>query len=525
MLYDNKDIEKSLIEMGFKDFTEIQERTIPLLNEGSDVIGHSQTGTGKTAAFTVPILSNIDYSDNSVQALILTPTRELCVQVKGEIEKLGKYVSKLRVVSVYGGESIQRQIQQLKKKPQVIVSTPGRLLDHIGRKTIRLNNLKYLVLDEADEMLNMGFIDDIEKIIQETPETRQTTLFSATMPKPIVKLSKNYMTNPELVSVVSSEKSNKDITQYYYQVRANTKIEAVARLLHVYQPKLSLVFCNTKRKVDEVTKELIRKGYNADKIHGDLQQTSRLDVLNKFHSGVLDILVATDVAARGLDIKNVEAVINFDVPDKPDYYVHRIGRTGRIGQKGFSFTLVSRSEVSKLNAIIKFTKSSMKKRNIPTEEKVVEVRHEKELADVTAFIQNEDSSVYTKMATTLLIDNTPEDIIASLLNKLAKKDNSNKISGDINEDYSKPSKRRVNKNTVRFHLNIGSQSGLSARKLADLVIKKTRLRNNDIDDVAIRPRFSYFSVPAKYSDRVMNDMTNFKFNGKTSSVQFANDKK
>lgn len=525
MLYENKDIEKSLIEMGFKELTEIQERTIPLLNEGSDVIGHSQTGTGKTAAFTLPILSNIDYTDNSIQALILTPTRELCVQVKGEIEKIGKYVNKLRVVSVYGGESIQRQIMQLKKKPQVIVSTPGRLIDHIGRRTIRLDKLKYLVLDEADEMLNMGFIEDIEKIIQETPDTRQTTLFSATMPRPIVKLSKNYMTNPELVSVVTSEKSNKDITQYYYQVRANTKLEAVARLLHVYQPNLSLIFCNTKRKVDEITKELIRKGYNADKIHGDLQQTSRLDVLNKFHSGVLDILVATDVAARGLDIKNVEAVFNFDVPDKPDYYVHRIGRTGRIGQHGYSFTLVSRSEVSKLNAIIKFTKSSMKKRNIPTEEKVIEVRQEKELADVTTFIQTIDSSSYTEMANTILLENEPAVVVASLLNKLSKKDNSEKVSGDINEDYSKPSKRRVNKNTVRFHLNIGSQSGLSARKLADLVIKKTRLRNNDIDDVAIRPRFSYFSVPAKYSDRVMADMTNFKFNGKTSSVQFANDKK
>lgn len=525
MLYDNKEIEKSLIEMGFKDFTEIQERTIPLLNTGKDVIGHSQTGTGKTAAFTLPILSNIDYTSNHIQALVLCPTRELVVQVKGEIDKIGKYVSNARTVSIYGGEPIGKQIKQLKRKPQIIVSTPGRLIDHIGRKLIRLDHLKYLVLDEADEMLNMGFIEDIEKIINETPETRQTTLFSATMPKPIVKLSKKYMNEPELVSVVSSEKSNSDITQYYYQVRPGNKLEAVGRLLHVYQPKLTLIFCNTKRKVDEVTKELYKKGYNADKIHGDLQQTSRLDVLNKFHSGILDILVATDVAARGLDIKNVEAVINYDVPEKPDFYVHRIGRTGRIGQKGYSFTLVSRGELSRLNTIIKFTKSTMKKRNIPTEEKVLKVKKDKELAEIKAFIETDSSENYNAMAAELLEGHTPEEVIAGLLNKLSKKDNSDKISGDINEDYAKPNRRRTNKDIVRFHLNIGSQSGITPKQLAGLIMKKTNLRNNDIDDIAIRPRFSYFNVPAKYSDRVMKDMRNFQYNGKRSSVQFANDKK
>lgn len=525
MLYENKQIEKSLIEMGFEQFTDIQERTIPLLNEGKDVIGHSQTGTGKTAAFTVPILSNIDENSNQVQALILCPTRELVVQVKREIDKIGKYVQKVKSVSIYGGEPIQRQIIQLKRKPQILVSTPGRLLDHIGRKLIRLSDLKYLVLDEADEMLNMGFIEDIESIIKETPDTRQTTLFSATMPKPIVKLSKKYMNNPELVSVVPEEQSNKDITQYYYQVRDKNKIEAVSRLLHVYQPKLTLIFCNTKRRVDDVTKELIKKGYNADKIHGDLQQTSRLDVLQKFHSGVLDILVATDVAARGLDIKNVEAVINLEVPEKADYYVHRIGRTGRIGQKGYSFTLVSKSEVQRLKTITKFTKSNIKKRNVPTEEKVSKVKEEKNLQDLQDFINNENHVDYYEMAYSLLIHNQPEDVISALLNKLDKKDHSDRISGDINEDYNKPNERRKNKNIVRFHINIGSQTGLSPQSLVKLIKKNTNINDRDISDIMIKPRFSYFSVPTKYNDRVLKDMKNIQFNGKKTGVQHANTRK
>jgi ATP-dependent RNA helicase DeaD len=507
--------------MGFEQFTDIQEKTIPLLNEGKDVIGHSQTGTGKTAAFTVPILSNIDASSNKVQALVLCPTRELVVQVKGEIEKIGKFVNKVRTVAIYGGEPIQRQIIQLKKKPQIIVSTPGRLLDHIGRKLIKLDELKYLVLDEADEMLNMGFIDDIESIIKETPDTRQTTLFSATMPKPILKLSKKYMNNPEVVSVVPEEQSNQDITQYYYQVRDNNKIEAVSRLLHIYQPKLTLIFCNTKRRVDEVTKDLIVKGYNADKIHGDLQQTSRLDVLQKFHSGVLDILVATDVAARGLDIKNVEVVINFEVPEKADYYVHRIGRTGRIGQKGYSFTLVSRGEMTRLNTITKFTKSNIKKRNIPTEEKVSKVKDEKELQELQEFIKSDSHVDYYEMAYNLLLHNQPEDVIAALLDKLDKKDNSERISGDINEDYTKPSERRKNKNVVRFHLNMGSSVGLSPKSLVSLIKKNTKLNESEISDIVIKPRFSYFSVPTKYNEQVLKDMKNVQYNGKKSGVQHA----
>lgn len=539
MLYENEKLEKSLIEMGFEEFTEIQAKAIPLINDKKDIIGHSQTGTGKTAAFALPILDNIDYTSDKIQAIVLCPTRELAVQVQREIDKIGKYIPRLKTVSVYGGEPISRQIGYLKRKPQIIIGTPGRTIDHINRKLIKLGQIKYLVLDEADEMLKMGFIDDIETIMEATNEDRQTVLFSATMPKQVIKISKRYMNNPEVVSVVSDEQSNKDITQYYYNVADKNKVEAVARLLHVYNPKLTLIFCNTKRKVDDVTRELIKKGYNADKIHGDLQQTSRLDVLNKFHKGVLDVLVATDVAARGLDIKNVEVVFNYDVPEKADYYVHRIGRTGRIGNKGYSFTLVSRREVSRLDQILRFTKATIKKRNVPTPEKVIRVKQEKLVEDIQTIINTENTDLYHEPAYTLLQDNTPEKVVSALLSKLEKKDSSEQIHGDINEDVSRRSQSgrdsRGGRNgrsgrggrdgdVVRYHLNLGTGVGMNPKGLAELVAKKTGLKNSQIKDITVRHAFSFFSTTPSHMDKVMKNMRNFTYSGKRSSIQIAKEK-
>ncbi len=525
MLYENKHLEKSLTEMGFEEFTEIQEKSIPLIKQGIDIIGHSQTGTGKTAAFTLPILEGIDYKSDKIQAIILCPTRELVVQVKREIDKIGKYVPGLKTVSVYGGEPITKQIGFLKRKPQIIIGTPGRTIDHINRKLIRLQHIKFLVLDEADEMLKMGFKEDIETILASANETRQTILFSATMPKTIIKISQQYMNDPQVVSVVTDEQSNKDITQYYYQVADKNKVEAVARLLHIYNPKLTLIFCNTKRKVDDVTRELTKKGYNVDKIHGDLQQTSRLDVLNKFHRGVLDMLVATDVAARGLDIKNVEAVINYDVPEKAEFYVHRIGRTGRIGNKGYSFTLVSKRESSRLNSIFSFTKANIKKRNIPTPEKVIRVKQEKQIEEIQNIIDTENNDLYFEMAYSLLLKNEPEKVVSALLNKIEKKDSSQTIQGDINEDFKRVKKHGQNKNQVRFHLNLGTAVGVNPKGLVELIMKKTRLQNRDINDVFIKRTFSYFSTNEKHIDKVMKDMRNFNYGGKRASIQIAKERK
>ena len=534
MLHNNEQINKSLTEMGFEEFTQIQSETMPLMREGKDVIGHSQTGTGKTAAFALPILEAIDYNSRDIQALVLCPTRELAVQVKSEIDKIGKYLPQLKTVSVYGGEPIYKQLQGLKRKPQIIVGTPGRTLDHINRKTLCLENIKFMVLDEADEMLKMGFKEDIETVFDATNPDRQTVMFSATMPKPIVSISRNYMKDPQLVSVVSGDETNKDITQYYYNVQSKNKIEAVARLLHVYNPKLTLVFCNTKRKVDDVTRELTKKGYNVDKIHGDLQQTARLHVLNKFHTGVLDMLVATDVAARGLDIKNVELVVNFDIPEKADYYVHRIGRTGRIGNKGYAFSLVSRSEMSRLDSILRFTKSTIKKRNIPTPEKVLRVKHDKQLEDIMSIIETENISPQYDLATRLLENNDPEKIVSALLRKLEKTDHSEVILGDINEEVGSRGRGQgrnrdrgqgrgigTGEGSVRFHINLGTGVGMNPKKLAEFISKKTGIRNNDIQDITVRHAFSFFTVNKKHKRKVGLELANVKHNGKKASIQEA----
>ena len=538
MLYENKQIERSLTEMGFEEFTDIQAKTIPLLKEGKDVIGHSQTGTGKTAAYTIPILENINYESNLIQAIILCPTRELAVQVKREIDKIGKYIQKLKTVCVYGGEPISKQINALRKKPQIIIGTPGRTIDHINRKLIKLHDVKFVILDEADEMLKMGFKEDIEIILSATNKTHQTMMFSATMPKQIQQIAKRYMNDPVHITVVQGEEANKDITQYYYNVNEKNKNEAVTRLLHIYNPKLTLIFCNTKRKVDDVTRELIKKGYNVDKIHGELPQTARLDVLNKFHHEVLDILVATDVAARGLDIKNVGVVINYDVPDKAEFYVHRIGRTGRIGNKGYAFALVNRKDMSRLEQVMRFTKQNIKKRNIPTPEKVIAVKQEKDLEEIMEIVNNQNTNRQYDLANKLLEGNDPVKIVCALLNKIEKKDSSGRVFGDINENISKKS-NRGNRNdrsrgrndrssgdgdTVRFHINIGSALGMSPKKFSEFICEKTKLRNQQIKNITIRHAFSFFTVNSKHEKTVMKALSNFSYQGKKTSIQHAREK-
>jgi ATP-dependent RNA helicase DeaD len=522
MLYNNKQINQALTEMGFEEFTEIQEKIIPLIQEKKDVIGHSQTGTGKTAAFAIPMLERIDVNDEHIQAIILCPTRELAVQVKQEIDRIGRYIPKLKTIAIYGGESINKQIHSLKHKPQIVIGTPGRTIDHINRKLLRLGQVKYVVLDEADEMLKMGFIEDITYILDRTNDIHQTVMFSATMAKPILKITKKYMTNPQLISVVGSDETNKDVTQYFYHVHDKNKIEAISRLLNVYNPKLSLIFCNTKRKVDDVTRELSKKGYNVDKIHGDLQQTARLHVLDKFHRGTLDLLVATDVAARGLDIKNVEAVINYDVPEKAEFYVHRIGRTGRIGNKGYSFTLVCKKDISNFNDILHYTKSTIKKRNIPTPEKVNIVRREKQVEEIEHIINNINTNPMFDLADNLLEHNDPTEVVKALLYKLQKKDSSERVNGDINEDFSKKYKHAASsKSQTRFHFNVGRSHGVSPKTLVQLITKKTRLHNSQINDIAVSKSSSFFSAPKKKETQILKNLSNVQIAGQKTSVRIA----
>lgn len=335
----NEQLLQGIEEMGFVEMTEIQERAIPQLMMGGDLIGKSQTGTGKTVAFAIPAITKLDPSIKKVQVLVLCPTRELAVQVSDEFKKVLKYQKGIKVLPIFGGASIENQIRDLKSGVQIVVGTPGRVMDHMRRKTLKLSEVSMVVLDEADEMLNMGFREDIELILDEIAHEIQTVLFSATMPKPILKIAETYQKNPVLVEISPKNMVATSIEQKYFNINDHHKFEALTRLLDVYKPQRSLIFCNTKKYVDEITDDLKKLGYSVDKIHGDMRQISRMAVLKDFSRGNLNILVATDVAARGIDVDDVDIVFNYDVPDNEEYYVHRIGRTGRAGKSGISLTL------------------------------------------------------------------------------------------------------------------------------------------------------------------------------------------
>ena len=514
-----KEIQQAIAEMGFVDLTEIQRLTIPLLLEGKDVIGHSHTGTGKTAAFAIPILETIDFTLDVVQALVICPTRELSVQIKEEVTRIAKYIENFRIVNVFGGDPITNQIYALKKKPQIIIGTPGRTIDHLERKTIKLDHLKIMVLDEADEMLKMGFQEDIETIFSKTPENRQTLMFSATMPRPILGLAKTYMHDAELVKVIGEESTNTDILQYYYKVRKENKTEAIYRLINVYRPKGSLIFCNTKIQVDELTQQLIERGVNCDKIHGDLPQTTRLDVLKKFHAGIIDVMVATDVAARGLDIKAVDAVFNYDVPEKADYYVHRIGRTGRIGNIGYSFTLVSRGELKQIEEIERIAHTHIKKRTIPTYDKVLDVKTEKLVAAIAeTIVAGNFDKEYEILNKAIQGTLTEDQIIVALLKMVQRNNRESENQADINEEFEtkkfKEFGTTFKSGTTRFHLNVGKNDGLTVSDLLDFVTAQIAMPRKDIADIAILTEFSFFTVPSTKEAEILEKLLHQKLKGK-----------
>ncbi len=365
---------KAVQEMGFETASPIQSQAIPLIMSGRDVIGQAQTGTGKTAAFGIPMIEATEPFSKSVEGLILCPTRELAMQVSAEMSKLSKFKKGIYIATVYGGDSIERQIKALKSGANIVVGTPGRVIDMIERRALKLQNVKIAVLDEADEMLDMGFREDIESILQETPAEKQTVLFSATMSKQIMALTKNYQNDPFLIKVVKNEVTNDNIEQLYYDVKGRAKMEVMTRLIDFYGLNQILVFCNQKKRVDEVVEDLQIRGYSAEGLHGDLRQQQRSNVMAKFKQGTTTILVATDVAARGIDVDNLSAVVNFDIPLDEEYYVHRIGRTGRAGNKGKAFTFVVGAERNRLRDIMAYTKVKIDKGVIPSFSDVVGVK-------------------------------------------------------------------------------------------------------------------------------------------------------
>jgi ATP-dependent RNA helicase DeaD len=370
----SQEVQKAIADMGFEEATPIQSQSIPHILKGADVIGQAQTGTGKTCAFGIPAIEMLDFSDERIQVLVLCPTRELAIQTAEEIKSVSKYKQGVRILPIYGGQPIDRQISALKKHPQIIIGTPGRIMDHMRRHTLKLYGLKMLILDEADEMLNMGFREDIDTILEKVPEEKQTILFSATMSKEILELTKKYQKDPVFIKAVHRQLTVPNMEQYYVEVREASKIDILSRLIDAYNIKLSLVFCNTKRRVDQLASDLQSRGYTADALHGDMKQSQRDQVMSRFRKGILDVLIATDVAARGIDVENIDAVFNYDIPNDEEYYVHRIGRTGRAGKSGKSYTFVYGREIYRLRDIQRFTKSTIVPLKPPTLFDVEETR-------------------------------------------------------------------------------------------------------------------------------------------------------
>ncbi|MES1042679.1 DEAD/DEAH box helicase [Peribacillus simplex] len=424
--------------MGFEEASPIQAQTIPLALEGKDIIGQAQTGTGKTAAFGIPLMENIDINNENVQGIVIAPTRELAIQVSEELFKLG-YGKRARVLAVYGGQDIDRQIRALKKKPHIIVGTPGRLLDHIKRKNIKLGGVHTVVLDEADEMLNMGFIEDIESILSTVPDERQTLLFSATMPDPIRKIAERFMQEPVLVRVKAKEMTVDRIEQYYLELKESEKFDTLARLFDIQTPDLAIVFGRTKRRVDELASALNIRGYMAEGIHGDLSQAKRLSVLKKFKEGSIDVLVATDVAARGLDISGVTHVYNFDIPQDPESYVHRIGRTGRAGKHGIAITFVTPRERGQLHAVEHTTKKRMEKLKTPTLTEALEGQQKAVTEKILNTIENEDLTLYLGQAEELLQKHSAADLVAAMLKSMTKEPDQTPIK--LTEESPSPMRR------------------------------------------------------------------------------------
>ncbi|WP_054950570.1 DEAD/DEAH box helicase [Numidum massiliense] len=412
-------ITRAIGNMGFEEATPIQLETIPKALQGVDIIGQAQTGTGKTAAFGIPLIELVDADVHKIQAVVITPTRELAIQVAEELNKIGQF-KQVRALPIYGGQQIDRQIRALKKRPQVIVGTPGRLIDHMRRRTIRFDDTTCVVLDEADEMLNMGFIEDIETILQEIPNERQTLLFSATMPKTIQHLAEKFMKDPELIRIKAKEMTVPNIEQHVIEVREREKFDVLCRLLDIQLPELAIVFGRTKRRVDELYESLNKRGYSVEGIHGDLSQLKRSRVLRQFKTGDIDVLVATDVAARGLDISGVTHVYNFDIPQDPESYVHRVGRTGRAGKAGIATTFVTPREVGLLKKIEQVSKRKMVRKPIPTLAEAFEGQQRVAMEKLLAVVDAGDTAAYKQLATNLLGDHDSVTLLSAALKMITK---------------------------------------------------------------------------------------------------------
>lgn len=554
----DKKLLRAIEDMGFDSATPIQERAIPIELSGRDMIGQAQTGTGKTAAFGLPLLMSVEPKIKKLQAVILCPTRELAIQVSDELHKYAKYLHGVKILPVYGGQDIVKQIRGLKDGTQVIVGTPGRVMDHMRRGTVKFDHVRYCVLDEADEMLDMGFIDDMKTILSDLPGDRQTVMFSATMPREIIELTEQFLTDPEIVRIARKELTVPEIKQYYYDVRPNKKTEVLCRLIDMYDPKLSVVFCNTKRKVDELVDELKGRGYYAEGLHGDLSQAQRDRVMGSFRKKLTEILVATDVVARGIDVDDVDAVFNYDIPQDDEYYVHRIGRTGRAGREGKAFSLVVGREVYKMREIQRYCKTKIIPQAIPSLGDISEIKGEKildkavdvidregkglerimELLDKRIF-EDEVSSMeiaaallFMQMGDSTGIDDIADFKVPKSLDELGDRGDRDRRSVFDRKGRKLDGKKlRVKRrekadhsddDMVRLFINIGKNQHVKPGDILGAIAGESGISGRLVGAIDICDSYSFVDVDRKNADKVMRAMKNAKVRGLTVHMEKAN---
>ena len=538
----SREVLQAIEEMGFVNPSEVQEGTIPEILDGHDLLAQAQTGTGKTASFGIPMIEKIvDNNYESLQALVLVPTRELARQVSEELQKLAKHKNFIRVLAIYGGADMGKQLRELKKGVSIVVGTPGRVMDHMKRKTLDLCHLKFLVLDEADEMFDMGFRYDMKTIIEKTNDDRQTLFFSATFDNEIKEFSKLYQKSPKKVIIEKKELTAEKIKQYYLELNRNMKTEILNRLILIHKPKKSIIFCNTKRMVENLEDEIAQKGYKVDSLHGDMRQSSRDNVMKKFRNGTIDVLIATDVAARGLDVSDIDIVFNYDLPQQAEYYVHRIGRTARAGKKGLSFTFVTSRDYTKFREIEKYANIKMEKIDLPTKGDLERESMENLLDRVSKnILKAEDNVGYSEVLNKLLAQgHSLYDISASLLKMVNESSKNRKITEldkvDFGKKFEMNRSNRADKSNrsakttkemkkikgPKIFINKGKRDGLDSREIIRLIEKHTNVSPGEIGRINIMPNFTFVEIPKNMIKDAIKDLDGKKIKGKTLKAEYS----
>ncbi|QAA80376.1 DEAD/DEAH box helicase [Aequorivita sp. H23M31] len=516
---------KAITDMGFETPSEVQEKAIPiLLDRETDMVALAQTGTGKTAAFGFPMLQKINVESRTTQGLILSPTRELCLQITNEMIAYGKYLPGLNVTAVYGGASITDQARQIKRGSQIIVATPGRMKDMIGRGLVDISKIEYCVLDESDEMLNMGFYDDIIEILSHSPKDKSTWLFSATMPKEVAAIAKKFMHSPVEITVGAKNKGADNVTHEYYLVNARDRYNALKRLADANPDIFSVIFCRTKRDTQKVAEQLIEDGYNAAALHGDLSQSQRDLVMKSFRNRQIQMLVATDVAARGIDVDDITHVINYQLPDEIEIYTHRSGRTGRAGKTGISMVIVSKSEVRKIRTIEKIIQKQFVAKEIPSGMEICEVQLFHLANTIKETKINDEINPYLPNINEVLEDFTKEELIKKVFSvEFTRFFNYYKSSKDLNISGDRSSSESEDKDTTRYFINIGGKDDFDWMSLKDFLRDLLQLGRDDVYKVDVKDSFSFFNTDEKHQELVMGIFKDFKLEGRQINIEISQD--